>query len=57
MQFEAYKVVTSAGLKDQPSACNVLTPPQLVAHAEAPAWSRKFAAGAAAASGKNGGEK
>lgn len=33
MQFEAYKVITGAGLKEQPSACNVLTPPQLVARA------------------------
>ena len=33
MQFEAHKVVTGAGLKGQPSACNVLAPPQLVARA------------------------
>jgi 3-aminobutyryl-CoA ammonia-lyase len=33
MQFEAYKVITGAGLKEQPSACNVLVPPQLVARA------------------------
>lgn len=33
MQFEAYKVITNAGLKEQPSACNVLVPPQLVARA------------------------
>ncbi len=33
MQFEAYKVVSAAGLEEQPSAYNVLTPPQLAARA------------------------
>lgn len=33
MQFEAYKVITNAGIDDSPSACNVLTEPLLVARA------------------------
>lgn len=33
MQFEAYKVIESAGLKEQPSACNVLEKPLLLARA------------------------
>mgnify|MGYP001332754020 FL=1 len=33
MQFEAYKVIGNAGLPEQPSACSVLMPPQLVARA------------------------
>ena len=30
MQFEAYKVISSAGIKEYPSACNVLPEPLLV---------------------------
>lgn len=33
MQFEVYKVVTSARMEEQPSACTVLSPPQLAARA------------------------
>ena len=33
MQFEAYKVITSAGIKDVPSACDLLPEPQLVTKA------------------------
>ena len=33
MQFEAYKVITNAGIKDCPSACTVLAEPLLVARA------------------------
>ena len=33
MQFEAYKVITGAGLKGQPSAFSVLSAPQLAARA------------------------
>lgn len=33
MQFEAYKVVTNAGIDSCPSACKVLSEPQLVARA------------------------
>jgi 3-aminobutyryl-CoA ammonia-lyase len=33
MQFEAYKVITSAGIAGCPSACNVLAEPQLVTKA------------------------
>jgi 3-aminobutyryl-CoA ammonia-lyase len=33
MQFEAYKVITSARLEEQPSACDVLPEPLLVARA------------------------
>ena len=33
MYFEAYKVITNAGLEGQPSACDVLNPPVLVAKA------------------------
>ncbi|MBW6463925.1 MAG: 3-aminobutyryl-CoA ammonia lyase [Firmicutes bacterium] len=33
MQFEAYKVITKAGIKDTPSACNVLSEPLLVTRA------------------------
>lgn len=58
MQFKAYKVVTSAGLKDQPSACNVLTPPQLVARAGGTCVVPKnLQRGPQPPPGKNGGEK
>lgn len=33
MQFEAYKVISNAGIDSCPSACNVLPEPQLVARA------------------------
>jgi 3-aminobutyryl-CoA ammonia-lyase len=33
MQFEAFKVITSAGVAGSPSACNVLAEPQLVTRA------------------------
>lgn len=33
MIFEAYKVITSAGITSQPSACDVLSEPQLVCRA------------------------
>lgn len=33
MVFEAYKVITSAGIASQPSACDVLSEPQLVCRA------------------------
>ncbi len=33
MQFEAYKVITSAGIKETPSACNLLSEPLLVTRA------------------------
>ena len=33
MRFEARKVITSAGLADQPSACDVLDPPVVVCRA------------------------
>lgn len=34
MSFTAHKVITSAGIPDQPSACNVLEKPMLVCKAE-----------------------
>ena len=34
MTFEAWKVIASAGIADQPSACDVLDPPVLVCRAE-----------------------
>lgn len=33
MEFEVFKYVTSAGVESQPSACNILKPPELVAKA------------------------
>lgn len=35
MKFEVYKVITNAQISEQPSACDVLEPPQLVARASA----------------------
>ncbi len=35
MKFEVYKVITSAQIPEQPSACDVLDPPLLVAKAVA----------------------
>lgn len=35
MKFEVYKVITNAQIPEQPSACDVLEPPQLVARASA----------------------
>lgn len=35
MKFEVYKVITNARIAEQPSACDVLDPPQLVARASA----------------------
>lgn len=35
MKFEVYKVITNAQISEQPSACDVLEPPQLVVRASA----------------------